>query len=98
MNNTEHKHKGYSVAKEKSHTHTGRSAAAMNGIKICSTIAGDDDYNNDDDDDDYDDDDNDDDYDDDDDTRAIYALRWKVDLDTRSSWRGGAAPMHKDLV
>ena len=33
----------------------------MNGIKRCSTIAGDDDYNNDDDDDDYDDDDNDDD-------------------------------------
>ena len=82
----------------------------MNCIKRFSTDDGDDDYDNDDDDDDVDDegeekeddddgdDDDDDDDDDDADTRAIYALRWKVDLDTRSSWRGGTAPMHKDLV
>ena len=74
----------------------------MNCIKRFSTDDGDDDYDNDDDDDEgeerEDDVDDDDDDGDDNDTRAIYALRWKVDLDTRSSWRGGAAPMHKDLV
>ena len=75
----------------------------MNGIKRWRTDDGDDDYNNDDngdDDDDEGEEEEDDDSDDgdDNDTRAIYASRWKVDLDTRSSWRGGAAPMHKDLV
>ena len=74
----------------------------MNCIKRFSTDDGDDDYDNDDDDDEgeerEDDVDDDDDDGDDNDTRAIYALRWKVDLDTRSSWRGGTAPMHKDLV
>ena len=74
----------------------------MNCIKRFSTDDGDDDYDNDDDDDEgeerEDDVDDDDDDGDDNDTRAILALRWKVDLDTRSSWRGGTAPMHKDLV
>ena len=67
----------------------------MNCIKRFSTDGGDDDYDNDDDDDEGEEEEEDG---DDNDTIAIYALRWKVDLDTRSSWRGGAAPMHKDLV